>query len=173
MDQWWSWLLGSIGLVGFYFSGKKIWWSWYINIGNQILWYAYAIVTEQWGFFMTATAYTIMFSWNAYKWTRERFSENEGWDFNEYTYLQEQLPSDIPVMDSFPIDPPKARPTHRFTVNLLNFSSEDDLKAHIEAEKEAWFSRLSVEEQPQSINVYMEDDFKYPHAKKITFEAGQ
>lgn len=70
-DQVWSWVLGFVGVVGFIFAGKKIWWSWYINIGCQVLWFAYAIVTNQWGFFVSAFVYMAVFMKNAIEWTKE------------------------------------------------------------------------------------------------------
>ncbi|QPX62531.1 membrane protein [Arthrobacter phage Truckee] len=66
-----SWLVGAIGLTGFYFAGKRVWWSWYINILCQILWVAYALVTGQPAFLATAAVYSVIFGWNAYKWTKD------------------------------------------------------------------------------------------------------
>lgn len=71
-DQLWSWVLGFIGVAGFILAGKKIWWAWYVNIGCQFLWFAYAIVTQQWGFFLSSIVYLAVFSKNAYDWTKER-----------------------------------------------------------------------------------------------------
>lgn len=73
MDQYWSWILTAIGLAGFFLAGKKIWWAWYINILNQVVWVAYALVTDQLGFLVGAAAYTFVFVKNAYAWTREHF----------------------------------------------------------------------------------------------------
>lgn len=73
-DQYWSWLLGVVGVVGFILAGRKVWWSWYINLACQALWFAYAIVTEQYGFIATALVYTVVFGKNAISWTMERFN---------------------------------------------------------------------------------------------------
>lgn len=70
-DQWWSWALGVIGVVGFILAGRKIWWAWYVNLACQGLWFAYAIVTEQLGFLISALVYTVVFTQNSIKWTRE------------------------------------------------------------------------------------------------------
>lgn len=75
-NQWWSWILTAVGLTGFYFAGKKVWWSWYINLGCQALWLAYALVTQQYGFIMAAVAYSVLFFKNAYQWTRARFKKD-------------------------------------------------------------------------------------------------
>lgn len=69
--QIWSWLLTIVGVTGFWLAGKKVWWCWYINIANQFLWATYAIVTEQWGFFVGVVFYLTVFISNAYEWTVE------------------------------------------------------------------------------------------------------
>lgn len=68
-----SWLVGAVGLTGFYFSGKKVWWSWYINLACQVLWIVFALVTGYLAFLVTAAAYSIIFGVNAYRWTEEHF----------------------------------------------------------------------------------------------------
>lgn len=70
-EQYWSWILGIVGLAGFILAGKKVWWCWYINLGCQVLWFAYAIVTHQYGFIATALVYSVVFAKNAISWTRE------------------------------------------------------------------------------------------------------
>jgi hypothetical protein len=76
-NQIWSWILSFIGIAGFFLAGKKIWWAWYINIANQVLWSTYAIVTEQWGFIIGAIFYFAVFIRNAYLWTKEHFQERD------------------------------------------------------------------------------------------------
>lgn len=73
--QVWSWILGAVGMTGFILSGHKVWWSWYINLGCQALWFIYAFVTEQYGFVATALVYTVVFAKNAISWTREHRRE--------------------------------------------------------------------------------------------------
>lgn len=71
----WSIVLTAIGLAGFVLAGKKVWWCWYVNIANQVLWATYAVVTEQWGFLASAAVYTWVFAGNARQWTRDRSKE--------------------------------------------------------------------------------------------------
>lgn len=82
-NQTWSWILGFVGVFGFFFAGRKVWWSWYINIAAQALWVTYAIVTTQWGFIASAAVYTVIFIRNAIIWTADRFKppakEYGGW----------------------------------------------------------------------------------------------
>jgi nicotinamide riboside transporter PnuC len=66
-----SWAVGAVGLIGFFFAGKRKWWSWYINLFCQAMWFAYAFVTGQPAFLVTAAVYSVIFGINAYKWTRE------------------------------------------------------------------------------------------------------
>lgn len=75
--MFWSWALTLIGVSGFFLAGRKIWWCWYINIANQILWTAYAVITEQWGFLIGVPIYLGVFIPNAVRWTREHFAEAE------------------------------------------------------------------------------------------------
>jgi hypothetical protein len=80
--EWWSWALTVIGLAGFFLAGKKIWWAWYVNIANQGVWLAYALVTEQWGFLVGVVAYTIVFTKNAISWTKEHKGKSMSDDDN-------------------------------------------------------------------------------------------
>lgn len=71
MNQLWSYLLGVVGLVGFILAGRRVWWSWYVNLACQGLWFAYSIVTNQFGFFISSLVYAFVFSQNAIKWTKD------------------------------------------------------------------------------------------------------
>lgn len=75
--QIWSWLLGIVGLAGFFLAGRRVWWAWYINIANQVLWVAYSIITDQLGFLVTSFVYAIVFVRNAYLWTKVHNQEKE------------------------------------------------------------------------------------------------
>lgn len=68
----WSLVLTAIGILGFWLAGQKVWWAWYVNIANQILWFAYALITKQYGFILASIFYTIVFGKNAYQWTVAR-----------------------------------------------------------------------------------------------------
>lgn len=72
MTEYWSWILGFIGIAGFILTGRKIWWAWYVNIGAQVVWFTYAIVTVQYGFLVSSIVYAAVFSYNAYLWTKDR-----------------------------------------------------------------------------------------------------
>lgn len=71
MSDWWSWALTLIGVTGFWLAGRKVWWCWYVNIANQVLWVAYAVLSQQWGFLLGVPIYLAVFGRNAYRWTRD------------------------------------------------------------------------------------------------------
>ena len=77
MNPLWSWALTAVGLLGFWLAGRKVWWSWYVNIANQVVWIAYSVLTAQWGFLVGAAFYTVVFVKNAVTWTREHRAEQE------------------------------------------------------------------------------------------------
>lgn len=74
-----SWVVGAVGLTGFYFAGKRVWWSWYINLFCQALWISYALVTGQPAFLATAAVYSVIFGINAYKWTKDHRVAKKIW----------------------------------------------------------------------------------------------
>ncbi len=74
IEQILSWTVGAIGIFGFFLAGRRIWWSWYVNIFCQGLWVAYAIASETPAFLLTAGFYSVIFGWNAHKWTKEHFA---------------------------------------------------------------------------------------------------
>lgn len=67
-----DWIVTLIGLLGFWLAGRKVWWCWYVNIANQLLWAALALTTGQYGFLLGAAFYTFVFGRNAFLWTRDR-----------------------------------------------------------------------------------------------------
>ena len=69
--QIWSWVLGLVGVAGFILAGRKVWWAWYVGIAGQLLWLAYSLVTQQWGFLIGVVAYTFVYVKNARAWTAE------------------------------------------------------------------------------------------------------
>lgn len=61
ISQWWSWALALIGCTGFWLVGSGKRWGWMVNIGVQVLWIIYAIVTQQWGFIVASIVYGVVF----------------------------------------------------------------------------------------------------------------
>lgn len=90
MDWYWSWILSAVGLLGFFLAGSKVWWAWYVNIFNQVIWTAYAIITQQWGFLVGTAFYFVVFIRNAVKWTKEHRAAKL---FTEYPPTEGQKPN--------------------------------------------------------------------------------
>ena len=57
----WSWGLAIIGVAGIYFFGRKTLWGWFVLLFNEVIWVTYAIVTEQYGFIVSAVAYAAVY----------------------------------------------------------------------------------------------------------------
>ena len=60
-SQWWSWLITIATLTGLWLAGSGKRWAWGFNAALQLLWVAYAIVTQQWGFLVAAPIYAAVF----------------------------------------------------------------------------------------------------------------
>lgn len=67
----WSWLLTAIGVLGLFLAGSKRKLGWAVGISAQVLWVAYALATEQYGFLASAAAYGWVYSRNWLRWRRE------------------------------------------------------------------------------------------------------
>lgn len=65
---WWSWLLMAIGVLGLWLAGSHNKLGWMIGLSAQILWLIYALVTEQYGFIISAFAYGFVYLRNFNKW---------------------------------------------------------------------------------------------------------
>jgi hypothetical protein len=59
--EYWSWVLAVIGVAGIYFVGKKTLWGWFVLLFNEIVWIVYAVITEQYGFILSAFAYAAVY----------------------------------------------------------------------------------------------------------------
>lgn len=70
-SQLWSWALAAVGILGIYLAGRKKAAGWLVGVAAQGLWLAYAIVTRQWGFIVTAAAYSLVYGKNWLAWRRE------------------------------------------------------------------------------------------------------
>ena len=72
MGDLFSWIVTLVGVTGFWLAGKKIWWAWYVNIANQILWIAFALISGYEAFLVGTAFYLVAFVRNAYLWTKNR-----------------------------------------------------------------------------------------------------
>jgi nicotinamide riboside transporter PnuC len=72
----WSYSLAAIGILGIYLAGRRNLWGWAIGVGAQALWIVYAIATGQFGFIVSAIAYSVVYGRNWWKWRKEQKSQN-------------------------------------------------------------------------------------------------
>ncbi|UOK18332.1 PnuC-like nicotinamide riboside transporter [Arthrobacter phage BruhMoment] len=77
----WSVALAVVGLVGMHIAGNKSHWGWFIGLMAQLLWIIFATVTGQYGFYLSAVGYGLMYGKNWRKWLREkREAGHKVWD---------------------------------------------------------------------------------------------
>lgn len=56
------------GLLGLWMAGSKNKTGWMVGLLAQLLWFLYAVVTQQYGFIVSAIAYGIVYYRNFQKW---------------------------------------------------------------------------------------------------------
>ena len=71
MSAAWSYVLTAIGITGIYLAGRRNLYGWVVGLSAQVLWIAYAVTTEQWGFIVSAFAYGSVYANNWRKWAKE------------------------------------------------------------------------------------------------------
>lgn len=76
MEWWWSWLLMAVGVTGLYFAGRKRALGWGIGFGAQVLWFTYALATEQYGFIVSCLVYGGVYAKNFLAWRKEEKEES-------------------------------------------------------------------------------------------------
>jgi hypothetical protein len=69
--MYWSYILAAIGVAGIFFVGRKTIWGWLILLFNEVLWITYALLTDQYGFILSAIAYGIVYIRSYIHWKRE------------------------------------------------------------------------------------------------------
>lgn len=68
---WWSVLLTTVGITGLWIVSNHRWQGWLISLASEILWIAYAVVTQQWGFIAAAVVYSCVHARALYRWRRQ------------------------------------------------------------------------------------------------------
>lgn len=71
MNLTWSIALAAIGIFGIYLAGSKSKWGWAVGFFAQVLWFIFAIVTQQYGFILSSVAYGWVYARNYLKWKKE------------------------------------------------------------------------------------------------------
>lgn len=73
IEQILSYIITAVGIAGFWLAGRKVWWCWWVNVANQILWTAFAVWTEYYAFLVGTAFYFFVFTKNGIQWTREHY----------------------------------------------------------------------------------------------------
>jgi nicotinamide riboside transporter PnuC len=68
--MYWSYLLAAVGILGLWLVGKKLKSGFIVGIVAQLLWVAYGLITHQYGFLITAAAYSVINFINLRKWSK-------------------------------------------------------------------------------------------------------
>lgn len=71
MSEYWSWILAVVGVSGMYFVGKKTVWGWMVLLVNEVIWTAYALATQQYGFIVMAVAYATVYIKSFIEWRKD------------------------------------------------------------------------------------------------------
>ncbi len=66
-----------VGVVGLRLAGRKNRWGWAVGLGAQGLWVAYSLVTQQYGFLVSAFAYGYVYAKNFLAWRRPVSPESD------------------------------------------------------------------------------------------------
>lgn len=67
----WSWILSAVSLAGLWTTGNKKRYGWLISLGSEGLWFAYAVVTSQYGFMVMGVAFSVVHMRNWRKWKQD------------------------------------------------------------------------------------------------------
>jgi hypothetical protein len=67
----WSYVLAAVGVAGIFFVGRKTIWGWWVLLFNEVLWVTYALITDQYGFILSAIAYGIVYVKSYMLWRKE------------------------------------------------------------------------------------------------------
>ena len=66
----WSFALTAVGLVGLWLTGLKNRWGFAVGVLAQVMWFTYALVTQQWGFIASCILFGFLYSRNFIMWSR-------------------------------------------------------------------------------------------------------
>jgi hypothetical protein len=67
----WSYTLAGLGVVSLYLTGKKLKSGWVVGLANSALWIVYGLVTEQYGFIISAFVFIGVQYKNYLAWAKE------------------------------------------------------------------------------------------------------
>ncbi|GAA4007373.1 hypothetical protein GCM10022631_19070 [Deinococcus rubellus] len=65
---YWSWVLPILGVTALYASGSGKRWGWLVGFAGQLLWIVYALLSQQYGFLLSAAAFAAIYARNYLHW---------------------------------------------------------------------------------------------------------
>jgi hypothetical protein len=66
-----SWILTFYSLIGVWMVGRKWKSGWLVSLSCQVLWFIYAVTTNQYGFIFSALVFSWIYIVNYRKWKNE------------------------------------------------------------------------------------------------------
>lgn len=67
----WSFILTGVGVLGLWLTGRKSRWGFAVGLLAQVLWFAYAVLTAQWGFIFSCCLFGFLYARNFQRWSKE------------------------------------------------------------------------------------------------------
>jgi hypothetical protein len=58
----WSIGLSVLGIIVQALAGPRPKWAWIVGMASQVPWWVYAVVSDQWGFFVSSTIYFVIYA---------------------------------------------------------------------------------------------------------------
>jgi nicotinamide riboside transporter PnuC len=67
----WSYILAGLGVLSIYLTGKKLKSGWLVGLANSGLWIVYGLLTQQYGFLVSAIVFIYVQYRNYAAWAKE------------------------------------------------------------------------------------------------------
>jgi nicotinamide riboside transporter PnuC len=67
----WSYILAGLGVLSIYLTGKKLKAGWLVGLANSGLWIVYGLLTQQYGFLVSAIVFIYVQYKNYVAWAKE------------------------------------------------------------------------------------------------------
>ena len=67
----WSYILAGLGVLSIYLTGKKLKSGWLVGLANSGLWILYGLLTQQYGFLVSAIVFIYVQYKNYVAWSKE------------------------------------------------------------------------------------------------------
>jgi len=72
MHEAWSYLLATLGMTQIWLTGKRIRAGWIVGVATSVCWVAFATVTKQYGFIISAAFFATLHIRNWFAWKPQK-----------------------------------------------------------------------------------------------------